>query len=267
MSIGVGLGLMEFPFSDAGAFWRWVDLCEEGGVDSLWQTDRLVSPAPILECMSVMAALAGATKRIKFGMNVASVGLRDPLLLARQCATIDFLSDGRLLPAFGIGNIRAADWAGTGTGTKGRGKRTNEGLELISRLWTGETVDFEGEFYHYQGAVISPLPVQKRFPLWLGGSSAPAIRRTARFGTGWLAGPETPDLAGEAIAAIKEALVEEGRSIDFDHYGAGFAFRFGSWDDAPVRRSADAHAKRTGRDPKKSLVVGGPADILGRVQE
>ena len=171
------------------------------------------------------------------------------------------------MPAFGIGNIRAAAWAGTGTGTKGRGRRTNEGLELISRLWTGETVDFEGEFYHYQGAVISPLPVRKKFPLWLGGSSAPAIRRTARYGTGWIAGPETPDLAGEAITAIKAALVEEGRSIDHDHYGANFAFRFGTWDDAPVKRTADAHVKRTGRDPRKSLVVGGPADILARIGE
>ena len=83
MGIGVGLGLADFPFSDARAFWRWVDLCEEGGVDSLWQTDRLVSRQPILECMSAMAAIAGRTRRIKFGMNVASVGLRDPLLLAK----------------------------------------------------------------------------------------------------------------------------------------------------------------------------------------
>ena len=84
MGVAIGLGIADFPFSEAAAYWRWVDLCEEGGVDSLWQTDRLVSPKPILEVMSVMAALAGATKRIKFGMNVASVGLRDPLLLARQ---------------------------------------------------------------------------------------------------------------------------------------------------------------------------------------
>ena len=64
----------------------------------------MVSREPFLECMSSMAAVAGATEKLKFGMNVASVGLRDPLLLAKECATIDFLSDGRLLPAFGIGN-------------------------------------------------------------------------------------------------------------------------------------------------------------------
>ena len=179
MSIAVGLGLADFPFSGAPAYWRWVAQCEDGGVDSLWQTDRLVSREPILECMSVMAALAGATKRLKFGMNVASVGLRDPLLLAKQCATIDVLSEGRILPAFGIGTVRAPDWQATNRPTKARGKRTNEGLELISRLWSEDSVDFEGEFYHYTGVSIAPKPVQKKIPLWIGGSSDAAIRRTA----------------------------------------------------------------------------------------
>ena len=99
MTVAVGLGLMEFPFSDARSWWRWVDMCEAGGADSLWQTDRLVSKEPILECMAVMAALAGRTRRIKFGMNVVSLALRDPVLVAKQCATIDVLSEGRLLPA------------------------------------------------------------------------------------------------------------------------------------------------------------------------
>ena len=94
MSVSIGLGMAAFPFSSARAFWRWVQLCEDGGVDSLWQSDRLVSPEPFLEPMSVMAALAGATERLKFGMNVLVVPFRDPLVLAKQCATIDVLSDG-----------------------------------------------------------------------------------------------------------------------------------------------------------------------------
>src|SRR5438876_6860397 len=84
-NVAIGLGLMEFPFSGAGGYWRWVDLCEAGGIDSLWQTDRIVSREPILECMSVMAALAGRTRRLKFGVNVVSLALRDPVLLAKQC--------------------------------------------------------------------------------------------------------------------------------------------------------------------------------------
>ena len=76
-NVAIGVGLMEFPFSAAAGYWRWVDLCEAGGVDSIWQTDRLVSPAPFLECMSAMAALAGRTRRIKFGVNVLSLAMRD----------------------------------------------------------------------------------------------------------------------------------------------------------------------------------------------
>lgn len=267
MSIAVGLGLADFPFSNAKAYWRWVALCEDGGIDSIWQTDRLISRRPILECITTMAALAGATKRIKFGMNVASVGLRDPLLLAKQCATIDVLSDGRLLPAFGIGNVRAPDWQATGIGTKGRGRRTNEGLELISRLWTEESVDFDGDFYHYTGASISPRPVQKKIPLWLGGSSEAAIKRTARFGTGWIAGFETPEETAVAIAAIKIAAADAGRPIAEDHYGASFAYRFGGWDDAPVARTAEAYQARSGRDPKRAIVAGDNDDIMRRIDD
>src|SRR5262249_41122537 len=127
MTVAVGLGIMEFPFASVSDYWRWVDLCEGGGVDSLWQTDRLLSREPILECMSVMAALAGRTRRIKFGINVVSVALRDPVLVAKQCATIDVLSEGRLLPAFGIGSPRAPEWAALHIDTHTRGRKTDEG--------------------------------------------------------------------------------------------------------------------------------------------
>ncbi len=267
MSIAVGLGLSAFPFSDAGAFWRWVDLCEEGGVDSLWQTDRLVSTEPFLEVMSVMAALAGRTRRIKFGMNVASVGLRDPLLLAKQCATIDLLSEGRLLPAFGIGAIRAPDWAATGTDTKGRGRRTDEGLALIARLWVEDSVDFEGEFYRYRGATIAPKPVQKKLPLWLGGSSPAAVRRTARFGTGWQAGLETPEEVAPVVAAIRAASAEAGRPIPADHYGAGFDFHFGRRESPLMRRAAQAFEARFKRDARDGIVAGDAAAMMERIEQ
>ena len=124
LNVAVGVGTMEFPFSGAAAYWRWVDLCEAGGIDSIWQTDRLVSPQPFLECMSVMAALAGRTKRIKFGVNVLSLAMRDAVLVARQCATIDFLSNGRLLPAFGIGSPLGPEWTTLNLDPKTRGRKT-----------------------------------------------------------------------------------------------------------------------------------------------
>src|SRR5258708_5877755 len=160
MTVAIGLGLMEFPFADAAGYWRWVDLCEAGGVDSLWQTDRLVSREPILECMTAIAALAGRTRRLKFGMNVVSLGLRDPVLVAKQCATIDVLSEGRRRRAFGVGSPRAREWKALTLDTKTRGRRTDGGLEIIRRLWTEESVDFGGVHSRLSGASISPKPVQ-----------------------------------------------------------------------------------------------------------
>jgi probable F420-dependent oxidoreductase len=265
MTVAIGLGLMDFPFAGAGDYWRWVDMCEQGGVDSLWQTDRLVSKQPILECMSVMAALAGRTRRLRFGMNVVSLALRDPVLLAKQCATVDVLSEGRLLPAFGIGSPLGPEWEALDIDTKTRGRRTDESLEIIARLWREDSVDFAGKHYRLKGASISPKPVQPDLPMWIGGSSDAAIRRTAKYGTGWQGGGETMEDAIRVVAAIKQALPAAGRSIDHDHYGASFPYYFGSPQDALVKRAMDAYAKRTGRDPARQFAVGDAEAILERV--
>src|SRR5579864_5161033 len=230
-NIAVGVGLMEFPFSSTDGFWRWVDLCEAGGIDSIWQTDRIVSRQPILECMTALAAIAGRTRRIKFGVNVVSLALRDPVLLAKQCATIDVLSQGRLLPGFGIGSPQGPEWQAMHIDTKTRGRKTDEALEIIARLWREDSVDFEGRHNHLTGASIAPKPVQPDLPIWIGGSSEAAIRRTARFGTGWQAGGETADDIGSVVARIRDAAIAAGRPIDEDHYGCGIAFRFGRRDD------------------------------------
>jgi len=267
MSVAIGLGLMEFPFASAADYWRWVDLCEAGGIDSLWQTDRLVSRQPILECMAAMAALAGRTRRLRFGMNVVSLALRDPVLLAKQCATIDVLSEGRLLPAFGIGSPLGPEWQALDIDTRTRGKVTDEALEIIARLWREDSVDFDGAHFRLKGASISPKPVQPDLPMWIGGASEAAIRRTARYGTGWQAGGETPVDAGKVVAAIKKAVKEAGRTIDQDHYGAGFPFYFGSAGDSVLTAAKEAYAKRTGRDPTHYFAIGDEQVILQRVAE
>jgi probable F420-dependent oxidoreductase len=267
MSIAVGLGLMEFPFSGMQGYWRWVELCEAGGVDSIWQTDRLLSREPMLECMTALAALAGRTRRLKFGMNVVSLAMRDPVLVAKQCATIDVLSEGRLLPAFGIGSPRAPEWAALHLDTRTRGRKTDEGLEIVRRLWREDKVDFVGEHYRLSGATISPKPVQANLPMWIGGGSEAAIRRTARIGTGWQGGPETPAEAGRIVAAIRTALIETGRSIDDDHYGASFPFHFGRAADPAVARGMEAYTKRTGHAADAYFAVGDAGTIVGRIAE
>ncbi len=264
-NIAIGVGIMEFPFQTSDGFWRWIDLCEQGGIDSFWQTDRLVSTAPFLECMTALAAVAGRTRRIKFGVNVVSVAMREPLLLAKQCATIDVLSNGRLLPGFGIGSPRGTEWTAMHLDTTTRGRKTDEALEIISRLWAGEALDYAGKYFKLTKARIAPLPAQADLPMWIGGSSEAAIKRTAKVGTGWQAGAETPQAVGDVIAGIKTALLETGRTIDEDHYGAAFAFRFGGPDDPGVAKVMEHYRARTGRDPADLFAMGDANVIIDRL--
>jgi probable F420-dependent oxidoreductase len=264
--ISVGLGLADFPFTDTAAFWAWVDFCEQSGVDSLWQTDRLIGREPYLETLTVMAALAGRTRRLKFGMNVLSLGQRDPVLVAKQCATIDVLSGGRLLPAFGVGSDRSPEWQALDLDTRHRGARTDEALEIIRLLWTGDAVDFAGSHYTLRNASIAPKPVQAELPMWIGGSSPAAIRRTARFGTGWQGGAETPAAVARVIADIQAALRETGRAIDADHYGIGFPVRLGAAEDVPAIGAAmQAMRAYAGIDPAQYFAIGDAATILERI--
>ena len=153
-----------------------------------------------------------------------------PVLLAKQCATIDVLSEGRMLPGFGIGSPRGPEWDAMHLDPATRSRRTDEALEIISRLWKGESVTCAGKHFRLTNASIAPLPVQAEFSMWIGGSSEAAIRRTARSGTGWHrarirdARDRRPgDRCDQATPPPRE-----GRSIDEDHYGAAF--------DLPLRR-------------------------------
>ena len=265
MSIGAGIGIANFSFDDAKGFWRWVALCDEGGVDSIWQSDRIIGTDPSLEALSAMAALAGATRKIKFGTNVLSLGIRDPIVTAKACATIDVLSGGRLLPAFGIGSARSRDYVATGTPTRSRGKRMDEALTVLSRLWNEEHVSLKGEHYTLDDATISPRPVQKPLPLWIGGSADAAVERTARIGTGWQAGIETAAEVAPVIAAIKIRSRELGRPIDDDHYGAGFGFRIGSANDPAVARYVGGLSKLLGKPADEYVAIGGADEVMARV--
>lgn len=256
--IRVGLGIALFPFDAPRDLFAFAERCERLGVDSLWQTDRLHGSEAQLEALATMAALAGATSRIKFGMNAVVASLRDPLLLAKQCATIDFLSGGRLLPVFGVGIESDPVWKATGRDPAERGRRADEALEIAQRLWRGEEVHFAGRFFQYAGARIAPLPVQQPLPCWIGGSSPAAIRRTARLGTGWLAGLSSPEEVTRVIAAIHAELAKSGRTIDPDHYGATLPCRIGEPDPAFAGRFARAGAQ---------LATGSAAAVVARARE
>lgn len=267
MSVRIGLGVAGFPFSGPKAFLEWLDLCEESAIDSVWISERLVSKNLQLEPMTAFGVIAGRTKRLKFGMNAIVLPFRDPLVLAKECATLDFLSEGRLLPAFGVGAETAPEFRATARNPRGRGAYSDELIEIMVRLWSEDDVSYEGEHFTYRNVTIEPKPVQKPLPVWIGGSSQAAIRRTAELGTGWLGGVQSPAQVAPVVAAIKKASAEAGRPLDEDHYGAGFPFRFGTWEDEVVQRTAAAYSRIAGADsPESMMAVGSAADIIERAR-
>jgi alkanesulfonate monooxygenase SsuD/methylene tetrahydromethanopterin reductase-like flavin-dependent oxidoreductase (luciferase family) len=146
-----------------------------------------------------------------------------------------------------------------------RGRKTDEALEIIARLWQGEKLTYAGKHFQLTNASISPLPLQADFPMWIGGSSDAAVRRTAKYGTGWQAGSETPEAVGRVIAAIRAAAATAGRAIDEDHYGAAFAFRFGGADDPGVAKAMANFKTRTGRDASVHFAFGDADAIVERI--
>src|SRR2546425_9176630 len=188
MKIKYRIGVMPGPWP-AGPdgrdfFWRFVDLCERTDIDSVWFNERLSAPQPVLEPLTAMAAVAARTRRLKFGPSVLVTPFRPPVLLARELATIDYLSGGRMLPAFGVGVEQEREFRAAGVPFKERGRRTDEAIAIMRRCWAEDEVTFAGEFWQLEHVTVLPRPVQQPFPVWIGGNSEAAMRRAGRRGGG-----------------------------------------------------------------------------------
>lgn len=246
MTVRVGLGSGIGTALSADDYWQWIDSCEAGGIDSVWFSDQLLGRG--LEPVTMLAALAARTRRMRFGTSAIVAPFRDPVVLAKQFATIDFLGRGRFFPTLGVGNASDAFWAATGTSPANRGARSDEAIVLLRMLLEQDEVSFSGSFYHYQGPGVHPRPTRP-IPLWIGGNTNAAFKRTARLGDGWLGSMVGPSAAGEARRQIEAGLVETGRTIDGDHYGMTLMMRLGSPDDPVV---AQAMARMVARMPEET---------------
>jgi alkanesulfonate monooxygenase SsuD/methylene tetrahydromethanopterin reductase-like flavin-dependent oxidoreductase (luciferase family) len=137
-------------------------------------------PSPLV----MLAAIAVRTKTIKLGSAIALAPLYHPVRFAEECAVLDILSNGRLEMAVAIG-YRRREAEGYGTEFSTRGRRTDEFLEIVSRLWAGETVNYEGRHFTLRNAAIAPRPVSGRIPLYMGGFNDKALERIAKYGDGY----------------------------------------------------------------------------------
>ena len=154
--------------------------------------------------------LAGVTKTLEFTTGVIILPQRQTVLVAKQAAALDVLSGGRLRLGIGIG-WNPVEYEALGENFKNRGRRTEEQVEVLRKLWTQELVTYEGQWHRITDAGLNPLPIQRPIPIWFGGSDDRALRRLARLGDGWfpLMGPD--DTCRAAIDKIGSYAREAGR--------------------------------------------------------
>jgi probable F420-dependent oxidoreductase len=212
VGLGPGAGVAEFPGI--------VDELEAAGVDSLWLSE-LVYGANV-EPMIGMAHALARTRKLKVGTGVAVLPGRNPVLVAKQLATLAGLAPKRVLPVFGLRPARRAEWNLFPVPEGRRAAVFDESLRLLRRVLTEDDVSFDGEFFQVHGVTLADRPARP-LDIWVGGSAPAALRRVGRLADGWLGSFVSPDQAKLAVEAIKAAAAEAGREIEEDHYGLSLA--------------------------------------------
>jgi probable F420-dependent oxidoreductase len=178
---------------------------QEEGFDSLWVWERLLCPIKpqtpypntpdgsfpiefqnVLDTLETLTFVAANTNRIALGTSVIDMLFHNPVILARRFATLDVLSEGRAVAGFGIGWLKD-EYQASNIPLNDRGKRADEYIQLIKKIWTDDIVEFKGNYYSIPASKIGPKPFQKpHLPIYMGASSPPAFRRMVKYTNGWI---------------------------------------------------------------------------------
>ena len=245
--IGIGLGTTTSA-GTADAFATVVDRSEELGFDSLWVSERIGAPAP--DPLVALAVAAGRTERMKLGTSVLVLPGRNPVILAKEMASLDVLSGGRFLPGVGLGIADPPEQRAFGVERKERGRRHDEALDLMRKCWTGEVISHVGEFYSVDEVQVLPTPLQDPLSVWLGGAAPAELRRVGRVGDGWLPSFCSPGDVAAGITLIEASAAEHGRAMDPQHYGALVPYSDG---EIPERLVELVHRRSPGSDPRSVI--------------
>jgi probable F420-dependent oxidoreductase len=170
--------------------------------------------AAVIEPLVTLGAISAVPQRIRLGTGVLILPQRQPALVAKQVATLDRLSHGRIRLVVGVG-WQAPEYESLGVPFDERGSRMDEAIRLIRLYWTGSSVTFQGRFYRCDAMAVDPPPIQSGGPpIWLGGSSEAALRRIGRLADGWLAVGESLARVKDKVSIISRAASEARRDPD-----------------------------------------------------
>lgn len=221
--VGYGLGVRT-KLNDTG-FIEVVDTLEKLRFDSFWLSERIGGEAP--DPLVAMSFAAARTTKLKFGMSVMVLPGRNPIVLAKELATLDRMSNGRLLPAFGLGVADPQEQQAFGVERAKRAKMFNEALAVVRSCWTDESVTFHGEHYDYDNLRVEPKPKQSPPDVWLGGIAESELKRVGRLADGWLPSFVTPADAEAGWKVINNVAREHDREIEDEHFGVLIPYSIG----------------------------------------
>ena len=213
---------------------------EQNGFDDIWLSEHhFIEDGYSPALMPIAAAIASRTKKIHIGTSVVLLPFHNPVRLAEDAATVDVISGGRFELGVGVG-YKVEEFESFAVSSKERGARTNEGLEIIRRLWEGETLTFEGKYYTVTKAKLTPEPIQQPLPpIWVGGFTPPALRRAAKYGDGYIGvGP-----LKEAYERYVTALEKVGKSTTDIRLAGGYFWLIPSEDPDKTWNEAAEHVR------------------------
>ena len=192
-------------------------LLESLGFDYLaWGEHIFIKPGlrPSSPALPFLAVAAGATQRLRLLTSITLLPIYHPILLAKEVTALDIASNGRFTLGVGVGGEYPEELQVMGVDPKDRGRRANEILQVMKRLWTEPQVSHQGAFFQFEEMVLNPRPVQQPHPpIWVAGRKAPAMRRAARWGDGWYPYFYTPEMYRDSVQKIDEMASEQGRDL------------------------------------------------------
>ncbi len=185
---------------------------EELGFDSLWVSEHMLFYVPTFDAITVLAAFAARTQRILLGSAVLLLPLRHPTVIAKEVASLDIISNGRIILGVGVGGEFPREFVACGVPVKERGRRTDEAIEVMRKLWSESGVNHEGRFFRLEDATMLPKPVQKPGPpIWVAGRSEAAIKRAARLGDGYMPYLFSPERYRDSLEKVSAFAQQHGR--------------------------------------------------------
>jgi probable F420-dependent oxidoreductase len=245
---------------------------ERLGYDAIWSGDHIIMHNPVMDVMTVLATYAAVTERVKIGTAVYLIPLRHPVAIAKQVASLDLLSHGRFIFGIGVGGEIQREFDAVEVPVRERGRRTDEGLEIITRVLSEEHVSFEGKHFQIHDVTLVPRPQQQPYPpIWVGGRSDAAIRRTARYASGWLGYLVSPARLQEAMEKIQTWAPTYGRN-PVDIKGGMLLFTAVAKDYETGKQMAIENLSRRYNQPFEHLVerycaFGTPDQCLEKMQQ